>query len=471
MKVKKFLIILTFFTLISCFSIKAQELEVFMTVTRHYGFKNKTGKVVIPARFVFAREFSEGLACVTIEVNGKWLSGFINKLGNYVIKPQFFNLDSFTEGLAPAGYEYAKWGYIDKTGKFVIQPQFEYAYCFSEGLACVKKDNKNGYIDKTGKFVIQPKFVSAWTFSEGYASAHITDGEGGYIDKTGKFVIQPIYRVACDFKGGVAQVTTNNGKEGFIDKAGELYSSENEAREGSKYIPKDNESYNAYMARVMPSWKDYLKQNGAITPKLPSNSSMKETIETEINAWQKKDEFETTATWQERVTESTRNAKIDEIIKRIIDDYDNEYSSYKNKVAQLKKSYEERYKNFADKYCRIKARKFALQEFVLNPYDADNQTFTISSNSYKDILLNVPLDKAPQFKSGWDRIKLFINAEYVPTGNDIALKSVTFGKYKYNNDITANYVIQEILFFDMQTDPIIELNIDKSSLHFDPISI
>ena len=59
-----------------------------------YGYKNESGRIVIPAIFDDAYWFSNGLAAV--KQNGKY--GFIDKSGNFVIPAKFYESWSFSEG-------------------------------------------------------------------------------------------------------------------------------------------------------------------------------------------------------------------------------------------------------------------------------------------------------------------------------------------------------------------------------------
>jgi len=92
------------------------------------GFFNGKGKVVIQAKYAFARPFAEGLAAVcdsckeiregehTVVAGGKW--GFIDTRGSLVIPLQFEDATSFENGKArvkEAGY----WKYVDKKGVVV----------------------------------------------------------------------------------------------------------------------------------------------------------------------------------------------------------------------------------------------------------------------------------------------------------------------------------------------------------------
>ncbi|MDE6638726.1 MAG: caspase family protein, partial [Muribaculaceae bacterium] len=92
-----------------------------------------------------------------------------------------------------------------------------------------------------------------------------------------------------------------------------------------------------------------------------------------------------------------------------------------------------------DKYCSRIADQFASQNLEIKPYDADNETFLISTDDFGDFLLPVPLDEAPSFKQEWDKWKSAAIASFVPNGEDVALKSVSIGKYKYDSDMDATY--------------------------------
>jgi hypothetical protein len=92
------------------------------------GFFDKKGKVVIQAKYAFARPFSEGLAAVcdsckevreaeyTAVAGGKW--GFINTHGALVIPHQFEDATSFENGRAKVKVA-GSWRYIDENGAVV----------------------------------------------------------------------------------------------------------------------------------------------------------------------------------------------------------------------------------------------------------------------------------------------------------------------------------------------------------------
>jgi hypothetical protein len=186
-----------------------------------WGYIDRMGKLVIPAQFDTAGDFSDGLASVRIKGDpDKW--GYIDKQGRYAIPPQFYSADNFQDGLAPVMmllHPGVKQGYIDPSGKWVISDsKFIAIREFSEGLAPVevnigteKRWNyKWGYIDKEGKWAIQPQFDEAFPFSDGMARVMVIKGfdkkKFGFIDRTGKLDVEPVYDQANDFRDGLAVV-------------------------------------------------------------------------------------------------------------------------------------------------------------------------------------------------------------------------------------------------------------------------
>jgi hypothetical protein len=212
------------------------------------GYIDRTGKLVIEAKYDEAGDFSEGLAVVghgfafdgldkfkpgggfqpiSLEPDGfKW--EIIDESGNVVAK---LNADGnymhsvFSEGLAPFQGEYDKgglYGYMDKTGKTVIEPRFDFAWYFKDGLApaCIKP-LRCGIIDRTGEFVVQPVYNDARQFSDGLALVRDAEWLGSYVNKSGEVVIPAQFGSpgSGDFNEGLAPAA-HGTKFGFIDKLG-----------------------------------------------------------------------------------------------------------------------------------------------------------------------------------------------------------------------------------------------------------
>lgn len=185
-----------------------------------YGYKDKSGKIVIKPIFEYAYEFSEGLAAVEIKDElGNNKCGYINTKGDFVISPKYEMTMPFASGLGPVILEDG--GFIDRNGNEKIAFNYNGVGMFNGGLAAVldKESNKWGYINTKGELKIPFKFDECRAFAEGVAPVKI-DGAWGYIDRTGKLIIPATLEDAGDFDHGIVGV--NNDGEYYINRSGKL---------------------------------------------------------------------------------------------------------------------------------------------------------------------------------------------------------------------------------------------------------
>lgn len=202
-----------------------------------WGYADRGGKVVIPARFDAALPFANGVARVGVvdeelpEIDGrpniKW--GYVDERGGVLVELRYAILRDFAEGLAAAAVLDAerperhvlgrgdrrnlKWGYVDAGGREVIPVQFLDAGDFAEGLAP----------------------VNAGVGGDGKGSLCGPPGNFGFVDRTGEFVIKPQFTHASGFRGGRARVSVGRityagrclccgprfvGRHGFVDRSG-----------------------------------------------------------------------------------------------------------------------------------------------------------------------------------------------------------------------------------------------------------
>jgi WG containing repeat len=190
------------------------------------GFIDRTGKIVIPAKFDSAHKFSEGLAAVNI--GAKW--GFIDPSGKIVIPARFDYVYNFSDGLAAVEVD-RKWGFIDSTGKIVIPVDLEGSGSFKNGLAYITipiTGRDSFTIDKTGKVVATPSPDPAKEAAQGENDGLIPfdrDRKVGYEDRTGKIVVPAKFDLLGFDRGGfdrgLAPVCLNQ-KCGYIDKTGKI---------------------------------------------------------------------------------------------------------------------------------------------------------------------------------------------------------------------------------------------------------
>jgi len=178
-------------------NVQGQSLTAFKDEKEKWGYKDASGKVVIPPTYIGAEDFAEGLGNVTLEA-----------------KVVVENGNTF--------YDDAKWGYIDATGKIVIPFKYKYSVPFENGVAAVTVNDKNGLIDLKGAELTPIKYDILGRFEGDLAKVTIDD-KYGFIDRTGKEVIQLKYYDVSDFYEGLASAGTAPGKTiGFIDKTGKM---------------------------------------------------------------------------------------------------------------------------------------------------------------------------------------------------------------------------------------------------------
>ena len=248
-------------------------------VNRKWGYFREGDGLVIDAVYESVREFSDGLAAVSIET---WdddckrppLYKIINEAGETVIPPFrgvptgpigfncglmlvlfsdyeksrdiSFHLDihgnrhfegiyesigNFYDGLAcvKVGDTY---GFIDQSGKMVIDPQFGEFTQFSEGFAIVseKGNNRTGIIDTYGDYKISPSrnVNLIYGISEGVAIARSSAGFY-FVDMCGNISFEGIFLPygMCPFSEGMSRYSATPGEEeplvGFINKDGKVF--------------------------------------------------------------------------------------------------------------------------------------------------------------------------------------------------------------------------------------------------------
>ncbi len=277
-----------------------------------------------------------------------------------------------------------KWGYVDAQGNTVIPCKYDWAGSFREGLAAVELNDKWGFIDQQGNTVIPCKYDDVGFFSEDLVRVEL-NFKWGYIDKQGNEVIPCKYDDAYGFREGLAWVELN-GKKGCINTRGDWFDTK---EDGQRWVAQQRSSF---------SWfaKTY--------------------VESRVNVWQKKGEFEKTSDWQARVNETTRNRKIAELTR-------------------------EAEQQFIKKYGED-------MTYTLGRYDADNEVYLITCND-KELLVPVPIAEAPAFKQNWE--SMVKAPRYFVENDRLAVAEVAFtvpgGKtYRYSNAASLQYTMAEVSY-------------------------
>ena len=155
--------------------------------------------------------------------------------------------------------------------------------------------------------------------------------------------------------------------------------------------------------------------------KMPVNVYVQRYVEYKIADWQKKGEFETTAAYQARVNEKSRNDRVQQLTNEAIDALKKEYSKTIN-----------------------------WQSLALSIYDADNQTFLIKSQQFGDFAITVPIAEAPAFRDNWDKMKMQ-NLDYYVLNDKLVLAKMnivapTGKQYTYDSKQSTVYASSNIAY-------------------------
>lgn len=152
------------------------------------------------------------------------------------------------------------------------------------------------------------------------------------------------------------------------------------------------------------------------------DSRIKAFVESEINSWQKKGEFEKTIDFQRRVNEQTRDAKVKELTNLAINNLKEEYRKH-----------------------------ISNSTFTLGEYDADNETFLILSNEFGNFVLKVPIENAKELKSYWGSTD-FVNIDFYLKDSQFniakldAYNRVTKKTFSFDSNVTTSYSITNLQY-------------------------
>jgi len=227
-----------------------------VVVGGRWGYVDRRGALVIPARFDRAGPFSEGLAAVQLGARHGWVDGS----GALVLAPDVQPAGTihrpFKDGRAAVRVG-LRYGYLDRRGALAIPATLTTAADFSEGLALACTASECGYLDASGRGVLGPGFMGgrpvregvavpvlamsmgrervdlyevtgrklasglegAGAMSEGLVAARTRAG-WGYLDRSGRGAIQPRFAEAGDFSGGLAPARLPGEPCGYIDRSG-----------------------------------------------------------------------------------------------------------------------------------------------------------------------------------------------------------------------------------------------------------
>jgi len=179
-------------------------------------------------------------------------------------------------------------------------------------------------------------------------------------------------------------------------------------------------------------------------------SFIKETVQTKVNRWQQKGEFEKMADYNIRVTKNTLSTIIMQFQQEAID----LLSYYYWNIIGYKASFE------------------------LKPYDSENETFIITSNLFGDLAIKVPITKAQIFKDNFYSLKFSQDKSYLE--KDKLTKNINYSFVLGDNKLILSHLVfnlgENSWTFDLNnklkyTNTKIDYNFDKIDINIPQSSI
>jgi len=181
-----------------------------------------------------------------------WNSGYVDKTGKEVIPLKYVRVGYFHEGLASVSNKRNLFGVIDKKGKVVIPFKYYYISDFKDGFAVAAK--KRGYKGFYNSCVKYNSYIEALLKEKNPTNVEI-DYAMGVIDKTGK-EISPFkydYIIPSDYGISLAiNFDENKDKRVYLDRTGKR------VFKSYDYI---NQFFNEYAA-VGYNYKQSVDKNG-----------------------------------------------------------------------------------------------------------------------------------------------------------------------------------------------------------------
>ncbi len=152
-------------------------------------------------------------------------------------------------------------------------------------------------------------------------------------------------------------------------------------------------------------------------------------VESKVNEWQQKGEFEKSSEYKIRVNETTRAKKIEEFQIQAVNEFKKQYAESLN-----------------------------FQDLKLGTYDADNECFLLSSSQLSEFVVPVPRADAPAFKQNFNSLKFQGSDFFIKDDNFVLSHLEVVGannkKYIFDSKNKTTYALTKIdyKFADIEVD-------------------
>ncbi|GEM_PF-636341 len=348
---------------------------------------------------------------------GDWKSGYMSGQGYY-----FWHSGSKYIGGWESGKQngYGTQFYADGTKSLGLFKDGKLAGSTSSTVGCVNGNCSNGF--------------GVWIYEsgekyEGYWNDGSRSGQGTYIYPDGMKYIGNFNNNTRNGYGtfywtdGSSHV--GNWKEGNQDGSGTYTKADGTISKGywvnGVYKGEVDQNNKTYLANNSSTSSNNSETNTNFVNKKASLSDrIKAYVEEKVNQWQQKGEFEKTVDYKLRVNETSRSKKIEDFQKEAI--------------ATLKKDFKG-----SVNYKNIK----------LGLYDADNESFLLTSDELGEFVVPVPVAEAPIFKQNFATYQ-FNNSDFYVKDNSFVLayteivNPTSKKKYIYDSKNNATYATTSI---------------------------
>jgi hypothetical protein len=200
----------------------------------HYNFADLEGNLISKTPLSDAEDFSEELASVQFNENGKW--GYLDINGNLKIDTLFSLAYEFKNGIAEVEIETTDTTTVN-SNYILLEPKFYHCKIDKSGNIIdtikyvIKKrrfpligsanTNTLGKLNSRGDTIMKKKYRS-FGYPQGKYMWFNTGEKYGLADTIGNILIKPIYDELTYFSNNGLAVAKRNGKYGFINNVGEV---------------------------------------------------------------------------------------------------------------------------------------------------------------------------------------------------------------------------------------------------------
>lgn len=172
--------------------------------------------------------------------------------------------------------------------------------------------------------------------------------------------------------------------------------------------------------KIQAQFVEVLSDPIDISRELTITDKIKIYVEEKISIWQKKTEFEKSTDYTARVSEANRQKKIKDFTDEAIEFLKNEYK-----------------------------KNISTKNISLGNYDADNESFILTSKDFGNFVLPVTMSEAPGLKENFSSIT-FENADFIIQNNQFLLAHIEAKladkTYTYDSKIKTNYGVYDIAY-------------------------